>query len=137
MNWRKNFLLKYILSPLMILLVACAGTNSSATVLDTPTPNTAPQSLSSPTQLPGNLDTVTFIDDDREYTIRQLIPRDGILPIYEPEFVSASESGYNPDELVMGVEINGDSRAYPVGLLRSREMVNDVIGGTPGAHLSS
>lgn len=116
----------------MILLVACAGvTSDSATVLDTPIPRTVPQALFSATALPGNLDTVTFIDDDREYTIRQLLPRDGILPIYDPQFVSAEESGYTPDELVMGVEINGDARAYPVGLLRSREMVNDLIGGTP------
>lgn len=132
MVWCKTFLLKSILFPLMILLVACAGvTSDSATVLDTPIPRTVPQALFSATALPGNLDTVTFIDDDREYTIRQLLPRDGILPIYDPQFVSAEESGYTPDELVMGVEINGDARAYPVGLLRSREMVNDLIGGTP------
>ncbi|RMF77695.1 MAG: DUF3179 domain-containing protein [Chloroflexi bacterium] len=84
-----------------------------------------------PTPLPGNLDGVTFIEDDREYVIRQLIPRDGIRPIYEPQFTSAEESGYADDELVMGLEINGDARAYAVGIMRSREIANDVVGGTP------
>ena len=31
----------------------------------------------------------------------------------------------------MGVEINGESKAYPVGPLNYREMVNDVVGGVP------
>jgi hypothetical protein len=34
-------------------------------------------------------------------------------------------------ELVIGVEINCESRAYPVGPLNRREMVNDVVGGVP------
>jgi hypothetical protein len=33
--------------------------------------------------------------------------------------------------MVMGLEINGDARAYPTGMLRAREMVNDEVGGTP------
>jgi hypothetical protein len=34
-----------------------------------------------------------------------------------------------PDEMVIGVEINGDRRAYSVPLLSSHEIVNDVVGG--------
>jgi hypothetical protein len=66
-----------------------------------------------------------------EYTWNQLLSRDGIAPIYEPEFVPASESGYKDDELVLGVAINGEARAYPVGVLNGREMVNDELAGTP------
>ncbi len=36
-----------------------------------------------------------------------------------------------PDELVFGVEINGDARAYPLRLLNWHEMFNDVIGSAP------
>lgn len=98
----------------------------------TPTPNPEPttSAIDAPS-LPGNLDTFTIIEDDREYVISQILPRDGIRPIYYPEFTSAEDSNYDPNELVMGVEINGDARAYPVGLLRRREMVNDIIGNTP------
>ena len=59
------------------------------------------------------------------------IPRDAIVPIYSPLFVPPDEATLRPKELVMGLEINGDARAYPVGMLRIREMVNDEVGGTP------
>ena len=62
---------------------------------------------------------------------RQLIDRDVIVPIYDPRVVSAAESGFNPDELVMGVALNGESRAYPVSMMRFREIANDEVGGIP------
>jgi hypothetical protein len=100
------------------------------TLVHTPTPLPAsPTTFSTP--LPGNLDTVTFVEDGQTYTIHQSIRKDGIRPIYEPMFVAAEDAPFRGEELVMGVEIGGDARAYPVGVLRSREMVNDVIGGTP------
>ena len=37
------------------------------------------------------------------------------------------------DELVFGVEINGDARAYPLRILDWHEMFNDVVGGVPVA----
>lgn len=36
-----------------------------------------------------------------------------------------------PDELVFGVSINGDNRAYPLRILNWHEMFNDVIGSAP------
>jgi hypothetical protein len=60
-----------------------------------------------------------------------LLPRDGIRPVYEPEFVEASDSPLHKDELVMGVAIQGETKAYPVSVLRFREMVDDELGGLP------
>ena len=62
---------------------------------------------------------------------RQLLPRDAIAPVYDAQFVSAESAALRPDELVIGVEINGESKAYPVGPLNYREMVNDTVGGVP------
>ena len=62
---------------------------------------------------------------------RQLLFRDAIRPVYEPVFTSAKDSDLEPEELVIGVEINGDIKAYPIGPLIRREMVNDVVGGVP------
>lgn len=62
---------------------------------------------------------------------RQIAGRDGIYPIYEPEFSPGKLASLDPRELVIGVEINGESKAYPVGPLNWREMVNDVLGGVP------
>ena len=36
-----------------------------------------------------------------------------------------------PDELVLGLSINGESKAYSIPMLSSHEIVNDVVGGVP------
>ncbi len=64
-------------------------------------------------------------------SFRQLLGRDDIPPVYEPSFVPASRSGLGRDELVIGVAVGGEARAYPVRYLRWREMVNDEVGGVP------
>jgi uncharacterized protein DUF3179 len=117
---------------LALALIACTPVIAQeATTVPTPIPADTSSDTTSVTPLPGNLDTVVFVKDNTRYIIQQLLPRDGIPPIYDPQFTSAEQSGFNPDELVMGVEINDDARAYPVGLLRRREIVNDVVGGIP------
>ncbi len=67
--------------------------------------------------------------DDAEF--RQLRRPDAILPVYDPAFLDARQSDLPGDELVIGLNINGDARAYPAGLLYHREMVNDTVGGVP------
>ena len=62
---------------------------------------------------------------------RQLLPRDAIEPIYAPGFVAAAESEWRDQELVVGVEIEGESKAYPIEFLNRREIVNDELGGIP------
>ena len=62
---------------------------------------------------------------------RQLLSRDQILPVYEPTFRLAAENDWDPETVVIGVELNGESKVYPVNFLNRREMVNDRIGGTP------
>ncbi len=79
---------------------------------------------------------LTSLDSTREVKVdfrrfRQLIPRDAINPIYRPRFIPAESAALNPEELVIGVALNGESKAYPVGPLIRREMVNDVVGGVP------
>ncbi len=68
-----------------------------------------------------------------EYDIITLLPKDAIPSIDSPRFYSVQEADdeYEPDEVVMGVEFNGDARAYPIGLLSSHEIVNDMVGGRP------
>ncbi len=62
---------------------------------------------------------------------RQLLVRDAIAPIYDPTFFRPEEVPWPDDELVIGVEIDGDARAYPVGYLNRREIVVDMHRGTP------
>lgn len=66
-----------------------------------------------------------------DYEIVTLLPRDGIPAIFDPEFLTADEANeeYNDNELVLGVEIDGDARAYSIPHLSSHEIVNDTVGG--------
>ncbi len=60
---------------------------------------------------------------------RPVLPREAILPVYDPEFTTAQAADLLDWELVLGVEINGESKAYPIGPLNFLEMVNDELGG--------
>ena len=59
-------------------------------------------------------------------------PPDGIPSIDNPKFVSVQEAGNNflaDSDLVLGLNINGDIRAYPLQILVWHEIVNDKVGG--------
>ena len=59
---------------------------------------------------------------------------DGIPPLDNPARIPATEADYLLDEdLVFGVEIEGDARAYPLRIMGWHEMFNEVIGGVPVA----
>lgn len=59
---------------------------------------------------------------------------DGIPSLDNPKLITASEAQYLlDDDLVFGVEINGDVRAYPLRIMGWHEMFNEVIGGVPVA----
>lgn len=47
--------------------------------------------------------------------------------------VESGSAEWADDELVIGVEFNGDARAYPVRLMSLHEIVNDTVGGRPVA----
>ena len=62
------------------------------------------------------------------------VPVDGIPPLDNPTMVAPGEADYLVDEdLVFGLEIDGDARAYPLRILGWHEMMNDVVGGMPVA----
>lgn len=55
---------------------------------------------------------------------------EGIPALDDPPHVPAAEAGYLlPDELVFGVSIGGEHRAYPRRILSWHEMANDTVGG--------
>ena len=61
----------------------------------------------------------------------KILPADGIPAIDDPQFktVSEAEKFMNDDELVLGLVINGDARAYSTWHLDRHEIVNDFVGG--------
>lgn len=108
---------------LAVLAVACGSDSSSNQVTERALDDSSVERLSSL----RSTGVGTF--DQQFYT--GTLPRDAIVPIYEPAFISPDEIELWPNELVMGIEINGEAHAYPIGLMRRREIVNDEVGGVP------
>jgi len=58
------------------------------------------------------------------------VVQDGIPPLRGPEMISANEADYlGDDNVVFGIEVNGDVRAYPKRILAWHEMFVDTVGG--------
>lgn len=56
--------------------------------------------------------------------------RDGIPPLANPKMIPAAAASYlGPDDIVFGVAIDGDVRAYPKRILAWHEMFRDRIAG--------
>lgn len=59
-------------------------------------------------------------------------PKDGIPSIDDPVFTPvAQDTDLDDKEPVIGLEIDGDARAYPLRVLMWHEIVNDTVGGRP------
>ena len=52
-------------------------------------------------------------------------------PSTSPNLPRLIEAPYDDEELVIGVALNGETKAYAIGPLNSREVVNDSLGGVP------
>ncbi|MEM9384880.1 MAG: DUF3179 domain-containing protein [Pseudomonadota bacterium] len=58
------------------------------------------------------------------------VVQDGIPPLRDPQMVAAADATYlDADNIVFGIEINGDARAYPKRILAWHEMFTDTVGG--------
>lgn len=62
-----------------------------------------------------------------------VLPREAIPAIDDPKHLPAAQAGLRDDELVIGVAIGGEARAYPVRVLSAHEIVNDELAGKPYA----
>ncbi len=125
-----------------LTLAACGAAADPAPPIDlsTPaeTPNLEPDQPPAdpelPAEKPPTLDPDLVnprVDDFDSYVPPQLIGLDGIRPVYEPRFVAAPEAPLEDEELIIGISIEGEAKAYPITVLRFREMVNDELGGLP------
>ena len=84
-------------------------------------------SQSNPAQAQLNLRPIVF--DKDHYEPQRVL---GALPaIIDPPHVTAAEAEHlQPNELVLGVEVDGVARAYPINTLTvpNREIFNDQLG---------
>ena len=131
------------------VLAACVAAQMAADDIDSAPPDQSPSVTSSEAELPSNPEqlestvesaSIPTVEPDLinprnfefdSYLPPQLIPQDGIRPIYQPQFVEAADAPLHDDELVIGVSVEGEAKAYPITVLRFREMVNDELGKLP------
>ena len=74
----------------------------------------------------GERTTKIRLDEVRWGGVRQ----DGIRPLRDPKMTSADEANYLDDKnVVFGLEVEGDARAYPKRILAWHEMFVDTVGG--------
>ena len=60
------------------------------------------------------------------------VRKDGIPALTNPRLLPAAAAKYlGPDELVLGLVVRGEARAYPLRIMDWHEMANDVVGGVP------
>ena len=133
---------------LIALVTAACGTAIEVTAPTASAPSTGPTSTaqSAPTSQtrPAREAVAPDVDDPLGTSssvrypievggrINSLLAYDAIRPVYDPGFVAGDQAlVLDASDLVIGLSLNGDTRAYPVRTLRSREMVNDVVGGIP------
>ena len=109
-------------------------------VVETRNPTATPESSAetSPSQSAASTPStgqpaVTPTTIERDLDVVTVLAKDAIPAIRAPEFVDATgaEAWMNADEPIIGVELDGDARAYPVAMLSRHEIVNDTVGGAP------
>ena len=126
-----------------LMLSACGPTMPALDVLSRPDetsgpPGAAPQLLETPREdVPSALEKLVgdglpepLIEPDR--VLSGGPPPDGIPPIDDPRFDAVGAVDWlDDDEPVLALEVDGQSRAYPVQILIWHEIVNDQVAGVP------
>ena len=67
----------------------------------------------------------------RSVELFTLLPKDAIRSIDDPDFVTAADVTLAASTPIIGVAVGSDARAYPLAVLASHEIVNDIVGGRP------
>ena len=128
-----------------LFLIACgqeSGDPPTSTTVPTEIPAPASTPTTAPTEAvptrtpepPATEPPAAKLAPERDLDIVTLLPPDQIPSIDNPTFFETTEEAdavYDDGEYILGIEIDGDARAYSVPLLSSHEIVNDVVGGSP------
>ena len=117
-----------------LLALACGGTDAPAPataepVTDTPaTATPVAPATASPTATPSPAPTAA---PEPELEIITVLPPDAIPAIDDPAIIpaAAADEQLRPNDLVIGVSIGGEHRAYGAAFLSAHEIVNDMLGG--------
>ena len=95
-----------------LLLMACGSPDGST--------GARPTTGESSSDVPGGRDSP------------ENFPRSRFVPLDNPDVVPANTVTFlQPDDRVLGLTVNGESRAYPINMMTFHHVANDVVGGLP------
>lgn len=108
-----------------------AATEPSGTPTETPATKPAATEASTPRATEQAAPAEPRQSGDPDLEIVTLLPPDAIPAIDNPRFVTAEEADRQLalSDLVIGVSIDGEHRAYGAAFLSAHEIVNDTLGG--------
>jgi len=121
---------------LLILLTACSAATEPDGVKTSTSVSSTVQSVEKSEISPLESTTITTtlnrrVDVEDNYSFPFSLGFDSIHPVYSPEFAPASNAPLEGEELVLGIAWDGEAKAYPISVLRYREMVDDELAGIP------
>ena len=125
--------------------VACTGSEpaTSSPASDATAPDLAASSTITPADAPDfsfspDGAVAPRLSDSSGFTPRTRDQGDspvrltGFVPLDNPVFIEPSAATFlAEDELVLGLEWNGEARAYPVRMMVYHHVVNDEVSGSP------
>lgn len=111
------------------------STEAAATAAAAETATTPASATEAPATEPATTEATTSAEPrepgDPDLEIVTLLPPDAIPAIDNPRFITAAEADKQLSlrDLVIGVSIDGEHRAYGAAFLSAHEIVNDTLGG--------
>lgn len=122
----------WVVVVLGIAVVAAACAPASTGSDDVAAPAFHPDGWEGVTEIPGDeLYDPVKAGEELPAGFRSVLRRDAIAPVYLPNFVTRDGVDWPEDELVIGLDLDGEARAYPIGFLTRREIVVDMHRGIP------
>lgn len=111
-----------------LLLAACGGPDTTPASTLGPMPPVTKTSVANATPI---LTTTTIPSGTSDVDI-SYDRRTPFVPLDNPALLSGREANYlRDDDLVLGLEWENVTHAYPIRMLRFHHIVNDTIGGRP------
>ena len=110
-----------------------APSQATSTVVTTSeaTPSEVTPSEATPSEVTPSEVTNRRVEVGEIGRFPQLLPFDGIRPVYDPQFATAEDAPLDDNELIIGIALDGEAKAYSISVLNFREMVNDELAGIP------
>jgi hypothetical protein len=139
LNFGNNLISRFNKRPVALTALSIIGVIIAifVVILTIPTINSNPETSLVSTTSGYNTNSASAQDKSNIVPLDQIVsggpPPDGIPSIDNPKFISVQEADakfLEDSDLVLGLNINGDIRAYPLQILVWHEIVNDQVGGT-------